>query len=146
MRGSPLYLQIIRTPEITSFGVTISTHEVGTLPKNSGSNASQNPDRCSIQDCKEESTGLARRAISACAETFYANQFVSKLRVRFLACVFSQFQSHLVAFGRFSLPLVFFQFQSHLGDFRYRFRTKTLRASIEIFIPLFKYTDFIHSF
>ena len=50
--------------------------------------------------CEEESTGLTCRAISARAKTFKFNQFVSKLRVRFLACFFF---SVLVAFRRFLL-------------------------------------------
>ena len=47
--------------------------------------------------CEEESTGLTCRAISARAKTFKFNQFVSKLRVRFLACFFFFF-----SFSRFS--------------------------------------------
>ena len=63
--------------------------------------------------CEEESTGLTYRAISARAKTFKFNQFVSKLRVRFLACFF--FFSVLVAFRRFLLlsfyfkPLLFYR-------------------------------------
>ena len=46
--------------------------------------------------CEEESTGLTCHAISARAKTFKFNQFVSKLRVRFLACFF------FFSFSRFS--------------------------------------------
>ena len=62
--------------------------------------------------CEEESTGLTCHAISARAKTFKFNQFVSKLRVRFLACFFF---SVLVAFRRFLLlsfyfkPLLFYR-------------------------------------
>ena len=55
--------------------------------------------------CEEESTGLTCRAISARTKTFKFNQFVSKLRVRFLAFFFSV----LVAFRRFLLLSFYFK-------------------------------------
>ena len=51
-----------------------------------------------LQNCLEESTGLVCRAISARAETFKFDQFVSKLRVRFLASVFFSFSRILEVF------------------------------------------------
>ena len=50
------------------------------------------------QNCQEIVTGLACRAISARAETFKFDQFVSKLRVRFLASVFFSFSRILEVF------------------------------------------------
>ena len=60
------------------------------------------------------------RLARARAETFKFYQFVRKLRLRFLACVFFSFSriffSVLPSFNRLNVP-------AFKGDFRYRFRT-----------------------